>query len=36
MLREDELRENNEALAESTLLLDEIMGWIVYKVKGYC
>ena len=27
---------NPEALAESTLLLHEIMGWIVYKVKGYC
>lgn len=27
---------NPEALAESTLLFHEIMGWIVYKVKGYC
>ncbi len=27
---------NPEALAESTLLLHEIMGWVVYKVKGYC
>ncbi|MEO8761656.1 MAG: YdcF family protein [Bacteroidia bacterium] len=27
---------NPGALDESTLLLHEIMGWLVYKVKGYC
>jgi uncharacterized SAM-binding protein YcdF (DUF218 family) len=27
---------NPTALEESTLLLHEIMGWLVYKVKGYC
>ena len=27
---------NSETLAESTLLLHEIMGWLVYKMKGYC
>ncbi len=27
---------NPSALEESTLLLHEIMGWLVYKIKGYC
>jgi uncharacterized SAM-binding protein YcdF (DUF218 family) len=27
---------NPEALEESTLLLHEILGWLVYKIQGYC
>jgi uncharacterized SAM-binding protein YcdF (DUF218 family) len=27
---------NPGALEDSTLLLHEIMGWLVYKIKGYC
>ena len=27
---------NPDALQESTLLLHEMMGWFIYKIKGYC